>query len=457
MDRRPLSSWERDERRNARIRQLREQREAPIRRRRRVQPVLLLAWLAGIIALLGAFIFIGFVTIFAPRLMAWVEANPGSIEHGIVQDFVRWYEPEALSDEPASGDRARITVDIELGSTDTQIGQVLFDEGLVHSPLAFQWAVIQAGRAGTLAAGVYDLSPTLRPSEIVATLQGVETVTTTVTVHEGLRLEEVVAAVGDSELTMNLEEFATLVRTPPASILNQHDFLNDLPADRSLEGYLYPDTYDMDVIWTPEEVLNTLLTRFGQQLTPEIRAGIAAQGLTIDEAVRIASIVEREAVVDAERPLIASVYINRVKNPTPETVGLLNADPTLQYGLATLELRPEGHPALAETEGAFLPVDLWGSVKWWPMLQVGGAEVDLLLPSLAPYQTYVNPGMPPTPIAVARIESLQAVATAPLDQGLYFFVAGCPNGVRDGSHYFAGGLGDHNANVARATTECAGL
>ena len=77
-----------EERRNARIRELRERREGPMRRKRRVQPLLLLMWILGTIALLGVLIILGFNTIFAPRVMEWVEANPGAIEHGIVQDFV---------------------------------------------------------------------------------------------------------------------------------------------------------------------------------------------------------------------------------------------------------------------------------------------------------------------------------------------------------------------------------
>ena len=185
--------------------------------------------------------------------------------------------------------------------------------------------------------------------------------------------------------------------------------------------------------------------------------GSSAKGLTLDEAVNIASIVEREAVVPEEREMIAAVYINRLQNPDNGiTNGLLNADPTLQYGLTTGELRPEGHPLLAGTEGSFLPVDEWGNVEWWPQLQVPGGEV-ALEESLLGYQTYTQPGLPPTPIASPRTASLAAVANAPLDQGFLFFVAGCPNGVRDGSHYFAATLPEHNANIAKANEECAGL
>jgi len=459
MTRRPGSS-EYENRRNARIRQLREQREGPVRRRRRVQPLLLLTWIAGTIALLVVAVVLGFNFFFAPRVMAWVEDNPGAIEHGVVQDFVRWYDPDALSDEPASDQQQRVTVTIEQGSTDASIGQLLFDQGLIRSQVAFQYAVITAGREGTLNFGTYDLSPTLRPSQIVAALQGVEFgPTTAITIQEGLRLEEVVATFAASEMTMNTEEFASILQAPPADLLNQYDFLADLPVGRSLEGYIPPDTYEFEISGehsTPIEVARRLLGEFQDNLTDEIIAGLQARNMTLDQAIIIASIVEREAVIDEERPQIAAVYINRLQNPdNGQTNGLLNADPTLQYGLTTGELRPVGHPYLADTEGSTLPVDEWGNQKWWPQLQVPGGEV-ALEESLLGFQTYTQPGLPPMPIAAPRIGSIQAVADAPLDQGLLYFVAGCPGGTRDGSHYFAKTLPEHNANVARASAECAG-
>jgi UPF0755 protein len=450
-----------EERRDARIRELRERREGPVRRKRRVQPLLLLIWIAGTIALLGVLIVLGFNAIFAPRVMDWVEANPGAIEHGIVRDFVQWYEPEAIADEPASEELRRVTVEIPQGATETEIGDLLFADGLISSRIAFHYAVISAGREGTIAFGSFDLSPTLRPSEIVATLKGEEFgPVTDVTIIEGSRLEEVIAAFAQSEMTMNMEEFARILSDPPPGILNDFEFLADVPAGRSLEGYIRPDTYNFQIAGehaTPRAVARALLRQFDEALTDEIVAGIEAKGLTLDEAVKIASIVEREAVIDEERPQIAAVYINRLLNPDNGiTNGLLNADPTLQYGLTTGELRPEGHPLLAGTEGGFLPVDEWGGADWWPQLQIGGGEV-ALDEALLGYQTYTQPGLPPSPIAAPRSGSIDAVASAPLDEGYLFFVAGCPDGARDGSHYFAKTLPEHNANIAKANEECAGL
>lgn len=430
-----------DERRNARIRELRNQREAPIRRRRRFQPVVLLAWFAAVAAVAAIVIFLGFLA-FAPRLMAWVEDNPGSIEHGVVRDFVQWYRPGELSDS-AKGGEERITVTVEPGTNDAEIGHLLFEKGLVRSELAFQYAVMNAGRSGNLQAGTYDLSPNLKPSEIVAALRQEKGPEIEIRIGEGWRLEQIVAYLATTKTTMNIDEFAKLVKDPPADLLAKYDFFKDLPVGRTLEGYLYPDTYRVFANASARTVVETLLNKFEEQLTPDVLDGLDKEGLTVDDAVTIASIVEREAVLDDERPLIAGVYINRIKHPdNGQTNGLLNADPTLQYGLATFQ-------------HGDAPIDEWGSIEWWPQLEATGGDIGADWPKdLAGYQTYLNPGLPPSPIAAPRGSSLAAVASP---QGDYlYFVAGCPNGDRDGSHYFAKTNGEHEANIAKARQECAG-
>jgi UPF0755 protein len=439
MTRQPDPRWNRNEQRNARMRELRDQREGPVRRRRSFQPLTLAAWFAGVIALLGVLIFVGLLAL-SPRLFAWIEEHPGSIEHGVVRDFVEWYRPNALADEPAGEDGRRITVEVVAGVNDAEIGQLLFDKGVITSQLAFQYAVLQAGRSGDLQAGVYDLSPSLRPSEIVAALKQEAGVEVTIKLVEGWRLEQVVGYLGTTKLTMNLDEFASLAKKPPADLLAEFDFLADLPEGRSLEGYLYPDTYRVDANATARQVIEKLLGTLGERLTKEMRDGIAAQGLTIDQAVTVASIVEREAVLDAERPIIAGVYLNRIKNPTAPTVGLLNADPTLQYGLATAAFGSK-------------PISEWQGIDWWPPLQTGGGEV-ALPEELAGYQSYLVKGLPPSPIASPRIASIAGVAAPDTSGGYYYFVAACPGGVRDGSHYFAKTLPEQNANIAKANAEC---
>ena len=435
MSQRPPLPYEREQARMSRIRDLREQREGPVRRRRRFEPIVLVGWLLVVMLVAAVAIGFGFVA-FAPRLMAWVEDNPGALEHGVVVDFVRWYEPSALADAPASDSRQRVTVTVPEGASDTEIGQLLFDAGLVANPLAFQYAVMQAGREGTLQAGPYDLSPSLTPSQIVAALRQEEGHEIAIRIGEAWRLEEIAAYLATTEMTLNIDQFVALVRNPPAELIANYDFLRDLPAGRSLEGYLYPDTYRVDANASALELATLLLDTFGLRLTPEMRQQLADRGMSIDQAVNLASIVEREAVLDEERPLIAGVYINRLR-----TEGWrLDADPTLQYALAT-------------QANAALPIAQWGEVDWWPPLPAAGADVELP-EELMGYQTYRNDGLPPTPIAAPRIESVAAVAAPNVENGYYFFVAACPNGERNGSHRFAATLDAHNRNVAQAAAEC---
>ncbi|MEP6808030.1 MAG: endolytic transglycosylase MltG [Chloroflexota bacterium] len=326
------------------------------------------------------------------------------------------------------------------GASDAEIGRLLFDKGVIKSQLAFEYAVMQAGRSGSLQAGVYDLSPSLRPSEIVAALKQEAGVEVSITLIEGWRLEEIVGYLGTTKLTMNLEQFVALAKTPPADLIAKYDFLAGLPAGRSLEGYLYPDTYRVDANATARQVIEKLLDTFGKRLTKEMRDGIAKQGLTIDQAVTLASIVEREAVLDKERPIIAGVFLNRINNPSAGTVGLLQADSTLQYGLATAEFGSH-------------PIQEWQQIAWWPPLKVSGAEVKLP-DALGGFQSYKVKGLPPAPIASPRIASIAGVAAPNTSGGYYYFVAGCPGGVRDGSHYFAKTLPQQNANIAKANAEC---
>jgi len=432
-----MTPAEQEQVRNARIRRLRAEREGGARRRhgRSLQPLVLLGWIGGVIALTVIVLYLAVLAL-SPAIMAWVEERPTLIQNELIVDFVNWYRPDAIADEPASDTYRRVSIEIPPGATDAFIGQLLVTRGLIHSDLAFHHQVYEANREGELQAGQYDLSPTMKPSFIVGALRQESGPEVTITILEGLRLEEVVAYLGTTDLTMDLDEFRELVTVPPPDLVAAYPFLAELAPGRTLEGYLYPDTYRVFANATALDVVNRLLTTFDQRLSQEIRDQLAARGLTIDFAVRLGSIVEREAVLDEERPLIAGVYTQRLT-----TAGWnLDADPTLQYGLATAEF------------GA-LPMPEWGSVRWWQQLPAGGAEI-VLPEALLPFQTYQVGGLPPTPISSPRLASLQAAAFPDMAAGYFFFVAACPDGVRDGSHRFAVTLAEHEANISQLNTEC---
>lgn len=431
-----LSPAEQEERRNTRIRRLRSDREAAARKpRRRLQPVVFLFWLAGIIALTGLLLFIGFL-LFAPRLLAWVEDHPTTIDNGLVLSFVEWYSPESLTDTPASDQHKRISVEIPPGSTDSEIGEFLLWRGVIDSRLRFQHQVFLANRSGELQAGRYDLSPSSAPSAIVASLRQDGAPETEITLIEGWRLEQIVAYLDQTSLTMDLDEFVELVLHPPADLIAAHPVLTGLPEGRTLEGYLFPDTYRVEVTASARAIVDLLVNTLEVRLSQEMRDAITARGLTIDQALVVASIVEREAVLDSERPLIAGVYIHRLQTPGWR----LDADPTLQYGVDSAEY-------------AGIPHSEWRTLDWWRQLTSGGADV-VLPDEYAGFQTYQHTGLPPWPIASSRLATLESVAFPDMTAGYFFFVAACPDGVRDGSHRFAVTLAEHEANIAQMNAEC---
>lgn len=196
-------------------------------------------------------------------------------------------------------------------------------------------------------------------------------------------------------------------------------FLDGVPAGGSLEGFLFPATYPVPGNATPGDIIDYQLTEFEKNLTPEIQAGYQAQGLTVFEAVTVASIVEREAAVAIERPIIAEVYLNRLAEGT-----ILNADPAQQYGIA--------------------PID----GEWWPSLNENG---NLERSYESAYDTYLaeNPGLPPGPIANPGAASLQAVS-APSAEGYMFFVLKADG---SGEHRFTFTLAEHEAAMCEEMPE----
>ena len=210
----------------------------------------------------------------------------------------------------------------------------------------------------------------------------------------------------------------------------QYDYpwLADRPPDASLEGFLFPDTYEFPAATTPANVVDLMLATFDARAAPEIESRLAGRTLfdlvlgterpmTVYDVLILASIVEREAVVPEERPVIASVYYNRLDPAFVEETALrLSADPTVQYA--------KGYDQ--ET----------GS--WWnPMLPGEGQTVS------SPYNTFMVQGLPPGPIASPGLASILAVLNPAQTDYLYFHAVG------DGSHVFASTLAEHLSNQAQ--------
>ena len=265
-------------------------------------------------------------------------------------------------------------------------------------------------------AGDFELAYNMSMPEIAQALQNAIVREVNVTIPEGWRAEQV-AELLDEQGILDSDSFMAAVRVgdPVALGLGQYAFLAGRTGKPSLEGYLFPDTYRLPARASSGEVLAAMLNNFDEKVGPGIRAAAADSGMSLQDAVTLASIVEREAVQADERPLIASVYRNRLANACPDVGGpYLQADPTVQYA--------RGRPG-----------DWW----WKPESIEDSAFVQ------EPYNTYLNPGLPPGPIASPGLSALEA-AVNPAETAYCFFVA---TG-EDGRHVFARTLAEHEANVA---------
>jgi UPF0755 protein len=246
-------------------------------------------------------------------------------------------------------------------------------------------------------------------------LSSPEKTTVTVRIIEGWRLEEVIQAI-DANLDLAFRGADVLLLVGPggeALSAAVKDFVAraGLPPGRSLEGFIFPATYALPACSTAEDFVARILQTFDQQATGQMRADAKDKGLTLYQVITLASIVEREAVVPEERPIIASVYLNRFNNsrkakPDSAIPTTLDADPTVQYALGNTR-----NPA-----------------TWWPPITFQDYRS-----VVSPYNTYLNAGLPPGPIANPGLSSIQAVIN-PQATSYVYFRASCDG---DGRHRFA--------------------
>ncbi len=277
--------------------------------------------------------------------------------------------------------------------TDVEIADELAAQGLIRSKLLFQGQFKLSG--GALIPGTYTLRKGMSIPQIVDRITGAapaeevpaQAASTApescdVTIPEGWRIAQIAEEYARLGGEGGAQAFLDAVKGIDRS---QFDFLAGLPADASLEGYLFPDTYRFDAN-DPNLNVVTMLTNFGNKYTPEMRQRTQQMGLTIHDVVTLASLVEREAQIPEERPTIADVYLSRW-----EQGWRLDADPTVQYALGTPD-------------------------EWWPKLSGDDLFYD------SPYNTYQRDGLPPGPIANPGFASLQAVLF-PDDTPYMYFVA----------------------------------
>ncbi len=277
---------------------------------------------------------------------------------------------------------------IELGESVQSITNRLYTEGLISSTEAFRNYLTYAGLDTTIQAGEYLFSPSMTPVQIANTMQDATPAVITYHVLAGWRLEEIAANLPFSGLAIDSQDFLEAASQPASEFpLSQL-----LPPTASLEGFLMPGSYQIRRGNSAEDFILILLQAFNDQVDGELRRGFDRQGQSLYQAVTLASIVERESVIEDEMPIIASVFYNRL------AAGLkLDTDPSVQYAI--------GYNSEQKT--------------WWtnPL-----SRSDLQFDS--PYNTYLYPGLPPGPIANPSLSALRAVAF-PAQTPYYYFRAAC--------------------------------
>lgn len=286
------------------------------------------------------------------------------------------------------GSKELISVTIPSGTGTDGISQILKENNLIRNAGVFKLQSKSKGYDGKYKAGQFSLSPGMSMEEIMKLLVEGRGETVRFTIPEGYDIKRVTEKLAKEKL-INAEVFAKEIETGQFN----YKFLADAPAgpDR-LEGFLFPETYDIFATANEHDVIDKMLYQFNKVFTDEYYARAEELGMSVREVITLASIIEREARVPEDRPLIASVFYNRMKIKMP-----LQSCATVQYIL--------------------------GEQK--PVLSIKDTQIE------SPYNTYLNPGLPPGPIASPGADSIKA-ALYPADTNyLYFLAKG------DGSHAFS--------------------
>jgi UPF0755 protein len=388
-----------------------------------IRLLLFMAVLAGIVVVVALTVLRPVVT---RAVVDWAADNPSALGLPFVKELVREDLGSALT-EPASSDAAQVEFTVVDGDTAALIAGRLKEQGFLRDSRTFVFISTEKGLASKLEAGTYILRKNMTPDEMVTALLVSKDVAVSIGLREGLRLEQISAKLQTLPLTMDVKAFYDEAKKPPKSLLDDYPWL-ELPKGASLEGFLAPATYRVLPDVTPDELIRRMLDKFQESVGVDRLKVPKARGLTFYQVLTLASIVEREAVLDEERPLIAGVYENRLDNAP----FILNADPTVLYANDTLQL-------------AKLDFAKWKDYAFWS--PPGGALKSFVVPeALAGYQSYVVAGLPPGPICTPTVASIGA-ALEPNDKAGYFFFVAIPDG--GGKHAFAKTYKEHQANLKK--------
>jgi UPF0755 protein len=382
------------------------------------------------IGVLGALVLVVALTVLRPVVAGvvvdWAADNPSALGLPFVADLVREDLGSALT-SPASDDPAQVEFTVADGDTARSIAERLAAQEFLSDARAFVFLTTERKLAGKLEAGTYILRRNMTPDQLVTALLVAKDQAITIGLRESLRLEQITAKLQTLPLTMDVRAFYDEARNPPSDLLKDYPWLV-LPKGASLEGFLGAATYRVLPDIAPDELIRRMLDRFYATVGPDRLKVPKSRGLTFYQVLSLASIVEREAVLDEERPLIAGVYQNRLDNRPY----ILNADPTVLYANDTMQLSK-------------LRFDDWQTYAFWS--PPGGTLKAVQVPAeLQGYQSYQVKGLPPGPICTPTVASIDAALEPDDKAGYYYFVA-IPDG--GGKHAFAKTYKEHQANLKK--------
>lgn len=308
-----------------------------------------------------------------------------------------WLQDYAVRQGPDPGEKM-VSVNIPHGTSLGGIKDILIRESLVRNDIRFELLALMQGCANSLKAGHYSFIAGSTPLEILRSLEDGDIISHNLTIPEGYTIKQI-GRLLEERFAYNQEKFQELCR--------DRELIKSLGLEvKGLEGYLFPDTYQLTAGVPMKALIRKMVQRFQEvykELSPGEKDRVTGE-FTRHEIVTMASIVEKETAVPAERPLVASVLINRLQRNM-----LLQVDPTVIYGIDKFK----------------------GSLS----------TADLLKDS--PYNSYLNKGLPPGPICNPGRPAL-AAALKPADTSFLYFVAR-----GDGSHEFSINLRDHIDAVNR--------
>ncbi len=383
--------------------------------------------------ILGGIVIILLITALRPLIrgavVGWASDNPAALGVPFVKDLVK-EDLGAKLTEPASADTSQVPFVVNEGESASAIATRLEEEGFLADGRAFVYLATEQGLTAKLASGSFILRKSMSPQQVVDSLLKPEQIHyVSIALRTGLRLEQITAKLETiGELTMNVADFYELAKHPTAELLGDYPWLKEvLPKGASLEGFLWPATYRILPDTTAEELIRDMLDGFAAAIGDRMEVP-AARDRTFMEILTLASMVEREAVLNEERATIAGVFENRL-HKLRGIAPVLASDPTVFYAVDTV--------VLAEQD-----LSTWQTYTFWTIPDEPLRTI-VFPPELMGYQTYTQAGLPPGPICTPTIESIDAALAPNTKAGYLFFLA-----KKDGSdeHAFAKTNKEHDAN-----------